>query len=108
DKFLGDAIMAVYGAPLPTGQDPRNAVESAAAMIRTIEALNAVRSARGEPRLGLGIGVATGAVVAGAIGSPKRMDYTVVGDPVNLASRLQQLTKAYRAEIVICEETAQA
>jgi adenylate cyclase len=108
DKFLGDAIMAVYGAPLPSGRDPANAVESAIAMIRTIEAVNARRVARGQARLGLGIGIATGDVVAGTIGSHKRMDYTVVGDPVNLASRLQQITKVYQAEIIVCEETAAA
>jgi adenylate cyclase len=108
DKFLGDAIMAVYGAPSPGSTMPQSAVESAVVMIRMTEALNVVRGARGQARLGLGIGIASGDVVAGTIGSPKRMDYTVVGDPVNLASRLQQITKLYQAEIVICEDTAAA
>ncbi len=108
DKFLGDAVMAVYGAPLPMGRDPLNAVESAVAMIRMVEALNARRAARGRSDLALGVGIATGEVVAGTIGSPKRMDYTVIGDSVNLAARLQQITKQYQVSIVICEETAAA
>jgi adenylate cyclase len=108
DKFLGDAIMAVYGAPISTGRDPQNAVESALSMMRLVEALNGRRRERGREELQLGIGVATGDMVAGTIGSLKRMDYTVVGDSVNLASRLQQLTKLYQVDVVICETTATA
>src|SRR5207244_1341240 len=108
DKFLGDAIMAVYGAPLSSGRDPQNAVESALAMMRLVESLNHRRSQRGREELRLGIGVATGDMVAGTIGSLKRMDYTVVGDSVNLASRLQQLTKLYQVDVVVCETTAMA
>jgi len=108
DKFMGDAIMAVYGAPLSSGRDASNAVESAVEMMRMIAALNLRRREQGRPDLRIGIGVATGEVVAGTIGSPKRMDYTVIGDSVNLASRLQALTKAYRAGVVICETTAGA
>src|SRR5206468_6836355 len=108
DKFLGDAIMAVYGAPLPTGRDPLNGVLSAMQMIRLMEMLNARRVARGGGALGLGIGVATGEMVAGTIGSPKRMDYTVIGDSVNLASRLEKITKTYGVGVVICEDTAAA
>jgi adenylate cyclase len=79
DKFIGDAIMAVYGAPLPTGRDPQNAVESAVQMLRMLEELNRRRRERTLPDLKLGVGIATGDVVAGTIGSPKRMDYTVIG-----------------------------
>jgi adenylate cyclase len=106
DKFLGDAVMAVYGAPLSSGRDPRNAVESAVTMIDMVEALNARRRRRGRSELRLGIGIATGDVVAGTIGSTKRMDYTVIGDSVNLASRVQQLTKLYQVDVMICEATA--
>jgi adenylate cyclase len=108
DKFIGDAIMAVYGAPISSGRDPQNAVESAVAMARMIEQLNGRRRGRGLPDLRLGVGIASGEVVAGAIGSPKRMDYTVIGDSVNLASRLEAITKVYQAGIVVCEATARA
>jgi adenylate cyclase len=108
DKFIGDAIMAVYGAPLSSGRDPANAVESAVAMIGMIEAINEKARLRGLAEVRLGVGVSSGEVVAGTIGSPKRMDYTVIGDPVNLASRLEGITKLYKVGVVICEDTARA
>jgi adenylate cyclase len=108
DKFIGDALMAVYGAPLTTGRDAANAVESALAMQGAIAAINASRRARNLAEIKLGVGIASGEMVAGAIGSPKRMDYTVIGDPVNLASRLEGITKVYGAAVVICEDTAKA
>jgi adenylate cyclase len=101
-------MMAVYGAPIPSDRDPLNAVDSAVQMIRMIGVLNAGRAVRGLPALKLGIGVTSGEVMAGAIGSPKRMDYTVIGDSVNLAARLQSTTKAYGVEIIIDEATAGA
>ncbi|HEX4181191.1 MAG TPA: adenylate/guanylate cyclase domain-containing protein, partial [Caulobacteraceae bacterium] len=108
DKFIGDAVMAVYGAPLSSGRDPENAVESAIAMMRMLAALNQRRADRGQFPLRLGIGVATGELIAGTIGSPRRMDYTVIGDSVNLASRLQGATKHYQVGVIVCEATAQA
>jgi adenylate cyclase len=108
DKFIGDAVMAVYGAPLTSGRDPQNAALSANAMMSMLDGLNERRAARGEPPLRLGVGVATGELVAGTIGSPKRMDYTVIGDSVNLASRLQDLTKHYKVGVIVCEATALA
>ncbi|MET0269653.1 MAG: adenylate/guanylate cyclase domain-containing protein, partial [Sphingomonas sp.] len=108
DKFIGDAVMAVYGAPLPTGRDAENAVDSAVQMLRALRLLNERRGGRALPPLRLGVGIATGEVVAGTIGSPKRMDYTVIGDSVNLSSRLQDLTKGYGVEILVCEGTAAA
>lgn len=108
DKYIGDAIMAVYGAPLSSERDPQNAVDSAVAMTAMLRAINARRLERGLEPVGLGVGVATGQVVAGTIGSPKRMDYTVIGDSVNLASRLQGVTKIYGVAIVVCEDTAAA
>jgi adenylate cyclase len=107
DKYIGDAIMAVYGAPLSSGRDPQNAVESAVSMAAMIVAINERRRARGDPDVRLGIGIASGQVVAGTIGSPKRMDYTVIGDSVNLAARLEAITKVYGVGIVICEDTAE-
>lgn len=108
DKFLGDAIMAHWGAPIATDRDPLNAVEAAVQMLKLADALNARRAGQGLPQLRLGMGIATGEVIAGAIGSPKRMDYTVIGDSVNLAARLEALTKAYGAGLVVCEATAAA
>jgi adenylate cyclase len=108
DKFIGDAVMAVFGAPISSGRDPQNAAISANAMMAMVAALNQRREARGEPPLRLGVGVATGELIAGTIGSPKRMDYTVIGDSVNLASRLQDLTKQYRVGVIVCEATALA
>ena len=108
DKFIGDAVMAVYGAPLSSGRDPENAVESAIAMMRMLALLNSRRAERDQFPLRLGIGISTGELIAGTIGSPKRMDYTVIGDSVNLASRLQTTTKHYQVGIVVCEATAQA
>jgi adenylate cyclase len=108
DKFIGDAVMAVYGAPLSSGRDPENAVESAIAMMRMLTVLNQRRAERDQFPLRLGIGIATGELIAGTIGSPRRMDYTVIGDSVNLASRLQSATKHYQVGVVVCEATAQA
>ena len=108
DKFIGDALMAVYGAPLSSGRDALNAVDSALAMQAAIAAINTARRAAGLAEIALGIGIASGEMVAGAIGSPKRMDYTVIGDSVNLASRLETITKDYGVAIVVCEETAAA
>ena len=106
DKYIGDAVMAVYGVPFPTDHDAVNAVTGGLLMQAKLAAINRRRVERGQPVLGLGVGIATGEVVAGTIGSPKRMDYTVIGDSVNLAARLQELTKTYAAPIIICERTA--
>jgi adenylate cyclase len=108
DKFIGDAIMAVYGAPLTSDRDTANSVDSAVTMIGMIAGINEKARARSLPEIRLGVGIASGEVVAGAIGSPKRMDYTVIGDPVNLASRLEGITKVYKVGIVVCEDTAKA
>ncbi|MFY7835976.1 MAG: adenylate/guanylate cyclase domain-containing protein [Novosphingobium sp.] len=106
DKYMGDAVMAVYGAPLPHIDDSANAVSGAIAMIGVTRRLNEGRVARGLVPLRLGIGIASGEVVAGTIGSPKRMDYTVIGDTVNLAARLQDATKIYRVNAIVCDGTA--
>ena len=108
DKYIGDAVMAVFGAPLSRGDDAINAVRAALKMQEMIAAINAKRAIRGQPTVRLGVGVATGEVVAGTIGSPKRMDYTVIGDSVNLAARLQDLTKTFAEDIIIDQSTAAA
>lgn len=105
DKFIGDAIMAVYGVPLPRDNNAQLAVRGGLAILEAMDALNMMRQQSGRAPLRLGVGISTGEVVAGTIGSEKRMDYTVIGDTVNLASRLQSATKTYGVDLIIAGET---
>lgn len=88
DKFIGDAIMALWGAPLGHEDDPTRALAAAVEMQEAVAALNARWVATGKPAIGIGIGINFGDVFAGNIGSPRRLEYTVLGDAVNIASRL--------------------
>jgi len=105
DKFIGDAIMACFGLPAAHEDDPDRAVKAAVAMIRELWAWNAQRRKLGLKTVDMGVGLNTDTVVSGNIGSPKRMDYTVIGDGVNLASRLESACKAYSAHILASEST---
>jgi len=105
DKFIGDAIMACFGLPAPHEDDPDRAVKTAISMIRELWAWNESRQKLGLKTVDMGIGLNTDTVVSGNIGSPKRMDYTVIGDGVNLASRLESACKAYSAHILASEST---
>jgi adenylate cyclase len=105
DKFIGDAIMAAFGLPQASPDDADRAVRTAIAMIRSLNEWNTTRVADGRPPIGMGIGLNTDSVVAGNIGSPKRMDFTMIGDGVNLAARLESACKQYHAQILISDLT---
>lgn len=105
DKFIGDAIMAFWGAPIRLADHPEKAVRAAIEMERGVEEVNAALRERGYPEIGVGLGLNTGDVVLGNIGSERKLDYTVIGDPVNLASRLEGLCKTYGVPVVISEFT---
>jgi adenylate cyclase len=104
-QFLGDEIYAVFGAPISRADHPVRAVRAATAMNRQLIELNHDFSKRGWPSLRHGIGIHTGEAVAANIGSPNRLSYLLVGDTVNLASRLQGLAKDRGEEIIISEAT---
>ncbi len=109
NKFGGDSLLAVFGTPLNATEDhAARAVRAAQQMLAALEAFNADQSVRSEPALRIGIGVATGQVVAGNVGSADRLEYTVIGDTVNLASRLQELTKSLGVAVLLAESTALA
>ncbi|MCC7035548.1 MAG: CHASE2 domain-containing protein [Acidobacteria bacterium] len=105
DKFVGDMVMALFGAPLDDEDHAEHAVQAALAMVRELEALNAGWASFGVPRLDIGIGINTGDMVAGNIGSSAIMSYTVIGDAVNLGARLESLNKEYGTRIIISEAT---
>jgi adenylate cyclase len=103
DKYLGDGIMAVFGAPIAKPDDPLRAVKTAVEMQRALAPLNRNWEVRGQPAMWAGLGVNTGPVTAGNIGSTRRMDYTVIGDAVNLASRL--CANAAKGQILVSDST---
>src|SRR5437899_8187553 len=109
DKFIGDAIMAVWGnvRSLGTAQDAKNAARAALGMRPELAQLNQKWRSEGRMGLGMGIGINQGEVIVGNIGSQERMDPTVIGDAVNLASRLEGLTRVYGADILVGASAAE-
>ncbi|MHC1724876.1 MAG: CHASE2 domain-containing protein [Syntrophobacteraceae bacterium] len=105
DKYIGDAIMAIFGAPLPQDDHPVRACRTALDMKEQLNSLHQEWRSRNMPELQIGIGIHTGVVMVGNMGSERRFDYTVIGDNVNLASRLEGLTKMYGVSIVISGST---
>lgn len=105
DKFIGDAIMAAFGLPIAKEDDADRAVKAAISMIVSLRNWNKTLFTKGKKTVEMGIGLNTDIIVSGNIGSPKRMDYTMIGDGVNLASRLESACKQYFARILISENT---
>ena len=105
DKYIGDAIMAVYGAPLPQPDHPMRACMSALDMREELKRLQKNWEKENRPKLEIRIGINTGYATVGNMGSKKRFDYTVMGDNVNLTSRLEDLNKIYNSKIIISEHT---
>jgi adenylate cyclase len=101
DKYIGDAQMAFWNAPLDDAQHAKNAVRTALEMLDSLSAFNAEVTAEGIPPFGMGLGINTGVVVVGNMGSEQRFDYTCLGDSVNLASRLEGQSKPYHVAMVI-------
>ncbi len=105
DKYIGDAVMALFGAPVKSAHDTTNALKAALQIRDNVLRLNRENTANNLPAFHTGIGLHTGEVVAGNLGSANRLNYTVIGDPVNLASRLESLSKTYGGGIIVSEET---
>jgi adenylate cyclase len=105
DKFVGDAVMALWGAPLRTEDHAENAVRAASEMVQRLPEINKVLGEMGLSPIRIGIGIHTGEAILGNIGSERKLDYTVIGDTVNLASRLEGLTKTYSCDILVSGAT---
>jgi adenylate cyclase len=105
DKFIGDALMAVWGAPIAQSDDAQRAIQAALDMQATLDSFNAFRRDRGDEAIEIGIGLASGRSVSGAIGARRRMEYTVIGDTANVASRLTSADIARRDQVACSAET---
>jgi adenylate cyclase len=106
DKFVGDAIMAVWGAPQSTGKDAQFAVQACIEIRKALAELNEKRTKRGHTAIMIGMGLHSGPAISGKIGSTERMEYTVIGDTVNMASRIEASTKAFGADLLISQTIA--
>jgi adenylate cyclase len=105
DKYIGDAIMAEWGVPISSGNDTENAVNAALMMRKSLMEFNQGRGGDKKPIIKIGCGINTGPVLAGQIGSEDRMEYTVIGDTVNLASRIEALNKPFGTDVLISEDS---
>jgi class 3 adenylate cyclase len=108
NKFIGDAIMATFGAPEPQADHAQRAVRAAQAMLVAMEQLNARLVAQGKPALSMGVGIATGPAVVGSLGASDRVEYAVIGDTVNMASRLEGLNKQFGTQVLLAASTRAA
>ncbi len=105
NKFIGDAVMAIFGEPIQDINHPQNAVKCACAMLKKVEELQEKWLFEGKPKIEIGIGINTGEAFVGNIGSEKRLEYTVIGDMVNLASRIESYNKVYKTNLLISSST---
>jgi adenylate cyclase len=105
-QFTGDGVMALFGAPEARPDHPERAVRAALGIVRRLDGLNALLAQQGMTPLSIGVGIHTGEVIAGLIGPDERVEYGVVGEPVNLASRVEALTKELSAVILVSREIA--
>lgn len=103
DKFIGDAIMAIWGAPKSSDRDCHQALRACLEMRKALETLNESRIARGQPAINIGMGLHAGRAISGTIGSDERMEYTVIGNTVNTASRIEASTKAFGADLLVTD-----
>ncbi len=108
DKYMGDAIMAFWGAPLDDAEHPRHAMQAAMSMLAELRDIQTRFQDKGWPPIRIGVGINTGKMSVGNMGSQFRRAYTVMGDAVNLGSRLEGLTKTYGVELIVSETTARA
>ena len=104
DKYMGDAVMAHFGTPRPGPDDASRALACGLDMVREIDTWNAERTAAGEPAIRIGIGIHYGSVVAGNIGDERRLEYTVLGDTVNVASRIEALTREANTPLLVSDD----
>src|SRR5262249_4448809 len=107
DKYVGDAIMALWGVPIGSANDAINAVQACLEMRMELAHLNAVRIQRGQQVLRMGMGLNCGEVIAGNIGSNEKMEYTVIGDTVNLGSRIESMTKEFGTDLLISQSVGE-
>lgn len=105
DKYMGDSILAFYGAPLEQPDQALRACKTAVEMLTRLRKLRVILKARGLPPINIGIGINSGEMIVGNMGSEKQFDYTIIGDHVNLTSRLEEITKHYKTSIVISQFT---
>ena len=105
NKFIGDAVMAIFGEPIQDINHPKNAVLCANEMLKTVDRLRDKWLFEGKPKIEIGIGINTGEAFVGNIGSEKRLEYTVIGDMVNLASRIESYNKVYKTSLLISSST---
>ncbi len=108
DKYIGDAVMGVFGVPVICSDHPQRALAAAIDMQQRLAALNRRLQQDGLPTLSIGIGLHTGELLIGAIGSKRRLDYTVIGDTVNVASRIEGMTRRFPVEILLSDSTRAA
>jgi adenylate cyclase len=108
NKFLGDGFMAIFGIGSSTGHHADRAVAAAKSMERALERLNIERTQRGEDPIGIGIGINSGPAIVGSIGSPERMEFTVIGNTVNVASRIEALNKTMGTSMLLSRTTHDA